>query len=116
MLWLLETLAHATRDVSITINITAISPLLLVVLHEALDHPALVEVVPVGSMDLAPLASSLLLRGQLLGAPAGFLPIGGLLRPSVARAAIAFRLFFLLPGLLHSGEVGSAAVCRSVQL
>jgi hypothetical protein len=38
----------------------AISPLLLVVLREALDQPALGEVVSVSSVDIAPLADSLL--------------------------------------------------------
>jgi hypothetical protein len=42
-----------------------------VVLREALDQPALGEVVPVGPVDLAPLASSLLCQGRLLGAPFG---------------------------------------------
>jgi hypothetical protein len=63
MQWLLEAQARATQSVA------AVSPLLLVVLREAHDQPALGEVVPIGPMDLAPLASSLLCQGRLLGAP-----------------------------------------------
>jgi hypothetical protein len=84
MLWLLEAKARATPGVSVAVTMVAISPHLLVVLSEALDQPALGEVMPVCSVDLAPLAGSLFRQDQLLRAPAGFFPVGaccGLLLP-----------------------------------
>jgi hypothetical protein len=102
----------ATRGISIAVTMASISPLLLVVLREALDQLALGEVVSIGPVDLVPLVGSLLCWGQLLGAPTCFFLVGGLLRPSVARAAIDFRLFFLLPSLLRSGEAGSSSALR----
>jgi hypothetical protein len=71
MLWLLEAQARATWDVSIAAIMAAVSPLVLVVLCEALDQPAFGEIVMVGLVDLAPLAGSLLHQDRLLGAPFG---------------------------------------------
>jgi hypothetical protein len=108
---------RAAWGVSVVVTTAAITLLLLVVLREALDQRALGEVVPVGPVDLAPLAGSQLCRGRLWGPPVGFLPVGGLLRPSIASAATAFRLFFLFPCLLRSREVGSSgALHHSVRL
>jgi hypothetical protein len=74
MLSLLEAQARATRGVFVAVTTAAVSLLFLLVLYEALDQLALGEVVPIASVDLAPLAGSLLRRGQLLGAPYGFSP------------------------------------------
>lgn len=117
MLRLLEAQARTAHSASIAIFLTAVSLLFLVAFRKTLDKPTLSEVMLVSLVDHAPLARPLFAEADFWGPPPGFHPVGGLLQPSVARAVIAFRLFFLFPGLAGSEEAGSSRVLhRSLQL
>ena len=65
-------------------------PLLVAILREIVDEPALSEVVVVSSLDLTPFASFYLARASLLAPPIGFPFEGGLLHRSAARITAIF--------------------------
>jgi len=76
--------------------------------REVLDEAALGEVVPVGVVELAPLATVPVGRSGLPFSTPGFPLGGGFGRPSAARPVAAFRLFASAPGFRPSRVGGSS--------
>ena len=105
--------ASLVAVIVVVVDVTAMvfaAPLAL--RREVLDEAGLGEVVLVGVMKLAPLATVSAGGAGFLYPPAGFPLGGGFERPSAAKIATAFRLFALAPGFGPSRAEGSSGVPR----